>query len=171
MSFLQQALVALVLSLTGAAMIAVGAGLKLVIALVSTAYVFYLLWQSRQRIGRVVIGAAIIAVTSMGFLWLEASIFLLSQLSIVWFVRSLYFHSRPLACLADLGLMSVSCAVAVWVFATGSVFLTFWSFFLVQALFVWLPGRQTRDDVDINDAFGDAKRTADSALQSLLARN
>ena len=42
----------------------------------------------------------------------------------------------------ELGLMGLSTFVALWVWlSTGSLFLSLWCFFLMQALFVFIPGR------------------------------
>ena len=58
---------------------------------------------------------------------------------------------------------------------TRSMFLTLWSFFLVQALFVFIPGARAAvapgsADIDPEDAFAQAHRSAESALRRLATR-
>lgn len=172
MSFLSQIAIALVLSLAGGLLFFVGVSLTLVVALVSAFYGLFLVWCSKQRVGRMVVGLGLAIVTITNFLVFEGLSFVVIQLCGIWLVRCLYYHYGPMTCLADLALVSVAFAAAIWVLATGNVFLTLWTFFLVQALFVWLPGRRVRsDDGDIGRAFEEAKQSADSALQSLLFRN
>ena len=58
----------------------------------------------------------------------------------VWLIRSLYFHSSVLPALLDLGLCAIAgLAAIVTARHSHSMFLTIWSFFLVQALFIAIP--------------------------------
>ena len=62
------------------------------------------------------------------------------QLFMIWIMRSLYFYNSVFSALTDLALTGMSLVVAVWAMSvSGSVFLSFWCFFLMQALFVFIP--------------------------------
>ncbi len=105
------------------------------------AYLVYLLKRSRARTGRVVVIGAWALVTLGGWL-LGASLSeqVLAYAGLIWLVRSLYFHGSLVAALLDLGLVAVGLAAAVWALLnTGSMAASLWSFFLVQALFRWIP--------------------------------
>ena len=108
---------------------------------------------SRERIGA----------SSLGFLCV--------QLGLVWLVRSLYFHSSLLAALADLGLVALGFAAAVWAASrSNSAALCLWAFFLVQALYVAIPqrtsGRDAPDGADA-DRFAHAHRAAEAAVRRM----
>lgn len=145
-------------------------GGHLVIAGLAAAYIGYLLLTSRERVGRVVVPlgwliATLIAWALSPGLWF----FLLFQMASVWLVRSLYHHSGILAAGADAVLCLAALAAAVWAAGTGSMFLIAWCFFLVQALFVWIPERQ-RDadgvDPEADDTrFAEARNLAERAFK------
>ena len=168
MNFSLQIGIALALSLVGASLLTLVGNPALAVAVVSVLYGLYVMWHSEQRVGRIVVGTSFIAVTCAGAAWLSLSHFVIAQAAAIWLVRCLYVHGRPLACLADLALAIVGVGAAVWAASTGSAFLALWSFFLVQAFFVWIPGAPSQAAADTDRAFADAKRTADDALQRLL---
>ncbi|MGD8976639.1 MAG: hypothetical protein PVG91_03480 [Gammaproteobacteria bacterium] len=185
-TFLHGVGLALALAVTGAAAfaaiaawspLAVDAALRGVIAVVGLAYVVYLLASSGNRIGRVTTLAIWLAVASATW-WLAPAmpVFLLVHALMIWLVRVLYFHDRALPALTDLGLGLVAVAAAVWAVAgSGSLFLALWSYFLIQALFVLIPGSRAsgrkRDPAIPADAgFERAHRSAESALRRLATR-
>ncbi len=107
----------------------------------SLAYLVYLLKRSRARTGRVVVISAWALVT-LGCWLVGASLSeqVLLYAGLIWLVRSLYFHGSIVAALLDFGLVAVGLAAAVWALLnTGSMAASLWSFFLVQALFRWIP--------------------------------
>jgi hypothetical protein len=62
------------------------------------------------------------------------------QASIVWLVRSLYFHNSLVTALLDLGLVGIGLLGGAWALInTGSAAAALWTFFLLQALFSWIP--------------------------------
>jgi hypothetical protein len=78
------------------------------------------------------------------------------------------------AALIDLGLSGLSLAAAIWAaHQSGSVFLTVWCFFLVQALFVHIPthigrrGEPDHEDLEGAHRFERAHHAAESALRKL----
>jgi hypothetical protein len=126
-------------------------------------------------VGRVTVVAGWILVT--GVTWFIAPpllLFVLVQLGLIWLIRSLYFYSSVLSALADLGLNGLSLAAAVWAAGqTGSVLLSLWCFFLVQALFVAIPTRLSRGNrekpggPEKEDRFQRAHRAAETAVRKL----
>ena len=181
-TFLEGVAVALTASLLGSALYSVlssafpaGAVLRLLIAGIGLAYVLYLLSRSRERVGRVTVVAAWTLVT--GVIWfIEPPLlpYVLVQLGFIWLTRSLYFYSSVLPALADLGLHGLGLASAIWAAGqTGSVFLSLWCFFLVQALFVAIPARLNRRNRETpagpenEDRFQRAHRTAEAAVRKL----
>ena len=114
-------------------------------------YLVYLLRRSNARVGRVVViaGWAFVSVACWFFdVPLFEQVFI--QAGIIWLVRSLYFHASLLTAALDFGLVSAGLAASAWAMVnTGSISGALWSFFLVQALFCWLPNlaQQTSDDI------------------------
>ena len=116
--------------------------LRALIVVLGAAYLALLLHGLRVRIGLVVTLACWIAVTLLLFafdprLWA----WLLAQVAMVWLVRSLYRYDSLAAAIADAALSGLALATAIATAGyTRSMFLTLWIFFLVQALFVFIPG-------------------------------
>jgi len=138
-------------------------------------YVVYLLTRSRERVGRTTALTAWTAVAGAAW-FIEPPLgpYVLVHLGLIWLIRSLYFYSSVLSALADLGLTALGLAAAVWAATqSGSIFLSIWCFFLVQALFVAIPnhmrgrtgnGQPHRDG---QDRFDRAHRAAEAALRKL----
>ena len=140
-------------------------------------YVTYLLRRSRARTGRLVTVAAwALLGTAAWFLPLSLFEQILLLAGFVWLVRSLYFHASLFAAALDFGLVSVGLAVAAWAaLNTSSLAAALWSFFLVQALFCWIPDlsganakpdRLARDD---GAEFAAAYRAAQEAVRKLTS--
>ena len=113
----------------------------LLVAAVSFFYILYLLLRSKERVGRVTVLVSWFVIT-LGSLVFVSSVllYLAIQLCMIWLVRSVYFYNSLFSALIDLAMTSMSFVVALWTLnVSGSLFLTFWSFFLVQALFVYIP--------------------------------
>jgi hypothetical protein len=148
--------------------------LYVLIAVAGFAYLIYLLTRSRERVGRVTTVVLWLAVTAVAwFTGMSFILFVVLQLGLLWLIRSLYFYASVLSALLDLGLMVLSVITAVWALAhTGSVFLTVWAFFLLQALFVAIPrqmnagNKQTKPQ---EDTFQRAYRSAETAVRKLSA--
>ena len=179
-TFIQGIVIAFVFALIGAAafsaltlIYASSFIVKLLITCFSALYIVYLLARSAERTGRLTIPALWIAGAISAWIFLPGlALFLLAHVGMVWLIRSLYFHSSVLPALLDLGLCALS---VIAVFATAlhshSVFLSVWSFFLVQALFVAIPVviKTKRDErTDITDQhFKRALRTAEAAVRRM----
>jgi hypothetical protein len=148
--------------------------LRSLIAGVGLAYLLYLLKRSDERVGRITTLVVWWIVTTLIWsLGLSLPLYLLAQLGLIWLTRSLYYYSSLLAALADLGLVLFGAAAATWAWlTTHSPWTTLWCFFLVQALFVFIPsridGRWTKSKPEMGqDRFQRAYRVAETALTKL----
>ncbi len=177
--------VALAASIGGGVLFTVLAGLfaggfvlRGLVALLGLLYVSYLLRRSKERVGRVTtLSLWLVAALGIWLLGLSLPLFLLAHLGLIWLVRSLYFHAGLIAAFADLGLLLFGLAAAVWAWLeTGSLGLSFWCFFLVQALFVLIPAQLRRGrsrspaSAAEADPFQQAYRTAEAAVTRLSTR-
>ncbi|MGH8167455.1 MAG: hypothetical protein ACREQ1_09455, partial [Woeseiaceae bacterium] len=149
--------------------------LRLVIPAMGLAYLICLLRLSDGSTGRITTLTAWCAISvAMWFLAPPFPVYVLMHSGMLWLVRSLYFHSGVLPALLDLGLSALSVSAATWaVSRSGSVFLASWCFFLVQALFVFIPRRVPAPGpgdglANDDDAFERARRRADAALKQLV---
>lgn len=175
---------AAILACAAAAMVAVltpFVGLAGVIRLAAPAlglaYLFYLMRATRARTGRVV------TLTAWGLFsvlawWFAPSLpfYLLLHAGAIWLVRSLYAYSSLVPAIIDLVLSTTAVLVFAWAFVrTGSVFLATWSFFLVHALWTYVPRRLQRGAAGASAAadsagFDRARRQADAALRQLYSQ-
>lgn len=146
----------------------------LIIAGLSLAYLIFLLRHAETRRGRVLVIALWLSLSLGGWL-LGFSLIahILLQLSLIWIVRSLYFHASILAGLLDLVLIVMAASAGVWaVIQTDSFIAAVWCFSLAQSLFVAIPefsGRDTRhpDSAPVIDHFQSAHRVAQEAVRKL----
>ena len=149
--------------------------LRALVAGLGLVYVLYLLARSHNPVGRMtslVMWAAV--AVALWVLETPLALYVGVHAGVVWLIRSLYFYSSAFSALGDLGLTLLSLLVTAWAATeTGSPFLSLWSFFLVQALFVAIPvrvggkyrERQTGDPHD--ERFERAHRAAQAALRRL----
>lgn len=152
---------------------------RLLISGLAIAYSLYLLSRSPVRVGRITVLSALLLLLIL--LWLfytSLSLFLIFHVLAIWLIRSLYRYAGIFSSLADLGLSALSIASAFWALHhTGSVFLTFWCFFLVQALFVYIPAglkSKTSENTVIPDSqsnFKHAYQAAETAVRKLSSYN
>lgn len=179
--FWRGAMVALLLSALGALafkllapLAGVGSGLKLLTLALSGAYLLWLLTSHHARVGRFASMTAWLGATATLLLfdpalwtWLTATVVL------VWLIRCLYAHTSLQAAMLDAGLNGVALAAAIaTAMHTRSLFLTLWCFFLVQALYVLIPGPAAGSThAPASDRFDTAERTAQGALRRLATRS
>ncbi len=155
-----------------------GFALRGLVALLGLLYVLYLLRRSQERVGRITtLGLWLAAALLIWLLGLSLPLYLLAHLGLVWLVRSLYYHSGLIAGFADLGLALFGLAAAIWAWLeTGSLGLSLWCFFLLQALFVHIPqqlrrgGSRNPSCASGTDPFQNAYRSAEAAVARLSAR-
>ena len=170
---------ALVLSACGAAVLAAitpwlgpATALRAVIALVSFAYVLYVIGRSGERVGRITtIVCWCLAATVAWLLGPPLVGYVLVHAGLLWLVRSLYHYSGLLPALADLGVSALGVAFAAWAAQhSGSAWLALWCFFLVQAFHSLIPAalkQRAGGDHVAEDAFARAHRAAEGAVRRL----
>lgn len=138
------------------------------------AYLIWLSTRSTTRSGRLTVLLVWLLGTA-ATLWLPVN----PQLAYAWHLlmisvaRSLLFYPRPLALLADLTLSATAGFAALWVLGhSGSLLLTIWTFFLLQAGWVWIsdwqgkrPAASTRDPAE--KQFDSAHASAVAAIRRL----
>ncbi|MEW8659068.1 MAG: hypothetical protein AB2603_12150 [Candidatus Thiodiazotropha endolucinida] len=149
--------------------------LHLLIATMGLIYVIYLLRRSGEKVGRLTsVSVWLAAAVVIWLMGLALPLYLMAHLGLVWLIRSLYFYSSLISALADLALVLFGLAASVWaLLQTGNLFLGVWSFFLVQALFVFIPNtwkrasKQATTVDSTDDGFQLAHRTAEAALAKI----
>lgn len=148
---------------------------RMVIAGLSFSYILYLLIRSNEKFGRVTTTVVWIVITLPTAIFIPSLFLYISiQLLMIWLIRSLYYYSSVLASIIDLGLTGLSVLSAVWAWTVSqSLFLTFWCFFLMQALFVYIPKKITPKKMSTikqsmsDDKFESAYYSAELAVRKL----
>ena len=151
--------------------------MRWVIAALGIAYAITQLRGLDVRIGRILAVGAWLAL-DIALFALDPPLlgWLLVQAAAIWILRCWACHGSFSAALIDgvLGLFAVAAGVVV-IRATHSAFLALWSFFLIQALFVFIPASlraaPRNCEPDNEDRFSQAQRSAESALQRLANRH
>jgi hypothetical protein len=186
-SLMQGMLIALILSVVSIplmlALTVLGLSManQVLMAILTCVYLAYMLAKSTSRVGRATLGVVNLAVLVGACFW-GASTWLVMLLAVglIWLVRSLLNYSSLVPVIMDglLCVVSLGCAVGVLI-VTGNVFLTVWSFFLPQALVVFIPRRLERSGAwhasmsakakqEANaDKFDRAHRAAEEAIRCL----
>lgn len=153
----------------------IGTVVRLTAPMLSLAYLLYLFRATHARTGRIVTvtGWCILAALAWWFVP-STAFYLVLHIGAIWLVRSLYAYSGLVPAVIDLAIAALAALTFVWAITrTGSVLLATWCFFLVQALWSYVPatlakppqrsGRSTD-----NETFERARRRADAALRELL---
>lgn len=153
--------------------------IRLLISGLVFAYILYLLSRSQERAGRITV--ILIWFILLAMLWLfypPLTLFLVLHLLAIWLIRSLYCYASLLSSLADLALNAFALSSAFWALHhTASLFLTFWCFFLVQALFIYIPkgikrANQDKDSIANNEStFNHAYQIAEAAVRKISTLN
>lgn len=181
-TFLEGTGLALIFSIIGAAgfftlgsLFGSGDVFRLLITCLGFSYVVYLLSRSRERVGKITVITGWLLLAVLNWLFVPSFLlYIIIHLGMIWLVRSLYFYNSVLSSLLDLGLSGISLAVAVWTWSIShSLFLSFWCFFLVQALFIHIPRQTGKTDnrlsagADSDDPFERAHHAAELAVRKL----
>jgi MFS family permease len=161
-----------------------GGSSAMIIVVVGLAYLAYLLAISPSRRGRFVLGLGS-AVILLGACIVSPVFVVVGALvvGLIWLVRSVLFYAGILPALWDGGLCTLSavCALGTAV-STHRLWLAVWVFFLLQALFVYIPkrfargrygpssGRGQAESASQSEAFTRAHRAAEEALQAMAQR-
>ncbi len=155
-----------------------GLGLSnhVVLAVLAFGYIVYLLANSTSPLGRATLGIGCFAILCGASVWgVSLPLTVMLAVGLIWTVRSLLTHRRLTASMLDgvLCLFSLACALTAAVL-TRSLWLTVWSFFLPQALFVYLPyprgaapstAQDAPDPQGRREHFARAHRAAEAALR------
>jgi hypothetical protein len=172
--------VAAVVALSLSFVLPAGVVARLVVAALGLTLVLRAMARSSEKTGRIVTVAVWLAAAA-GIWLIGASLVttVVVHVALVWLVRSLFAYSRLVEAALDLGLTLLALSFAVFAAVrTDSVFLAAWSFLLLQALHVAIPGlalrmtsRAAREGPcsDPNRGFADAFKAADEALQRIAA--
>lgn len=151
--------------------------IRLLISGLATAYVHYLLCRSQERTGLITLMLTwFILLATLWLFYPPLTLFFVLHVLAIWLVRSLYSYASLFSSLADLALNAFSIASAAWALHhTGSLFLTFWCFFLLQALFVYIPtGVKSQNPVltgNNETDFNRAYQAAETAVRKLSTFN
>lgn len=150
-----------------------GTSSYLVLALLASCYALYLVKRSKRNTGKLLSGTAFLACTALAFLFpLSLMVFIGILLLPVWILRSFYHRRRVLDSVMDLGLLAIGVfGAVVAAVATHSVFVTLWTFFIVQALHVFIPAFGVREKLKETpvDHFNSAFADAETALRQFYA--
>ncbi len=151
--------------------------IKLSATAVALAYLLHTLKASHARSGRILTLTAWSLMT-LACLWLNISLplFLLIHAGAIWLIRAFHAYASLVPAILDACLSAFAVLAFAWAFMrTGSVLLSTWCFFLVQALWVFIPRTLSppetrREPGGGNDSFDQAKRRADAALRKLFSQ-
>ena len=154
-------------------MLGYGLMFNLVLLAATLTYLLFLLRRSGTRVGRVVLLSAWI-LTGLACWFFGLALFeqVLIHAGFIWLTRSLYYHDSLLSAALDFGLVSAGLAAGAWAMInTGSSAAALWCFFLIQALFCWIPelARKQADEKlpSARASFQSAQRVADDAVRKL----
>lgn len=194
LSFIRGAVVAFVLSLAASVIFFSASmfylqepSIQITTTLVSFVYILYLLSQTNVSFGKVSsITLYLLAATAV-LVWSPSLlVFTLFHLTCIWLVRTVYHHTSFLMALADLSFTAIGFTAAIGaVLQTGSVFMSFWSFLLAQAMVLpiirylsaklgTLPfslSTHQHPCIDTGNNFQQAHNNAQSALAKLVQSN
>ncbi len=146
---------------------------NLILLAATLTYLLFLLKRSGTRVGRVVLLSTWILASLAGwFFGLALFEQVLIQAGFIWLTRSLYYHNSLFSAALDFGLVSAGLAAGAWAMInTGSIAAALWSFFLVQALFCWIPElarKQAGEELpSARASFQNAQRVAADAVRKL----
>jgi len=177
-SFAEGALLALVMSSLGSIaafslslLFFSASAISLAVILLGGGYLFYLISRSRRKSGKLV--ATLLVTLLLLFctmLPLASSVILVMLLAAIWLLRSFYFRHGFLDSVFDLGLTFFGLAAAVTAgFVSESPFLAFWTFFVIQALHVYLPSMKQKES-HINSRAPERFRRAHDNAKSAISR-
>lgn len=149
---------------------------KAVIAVMAYAYILYLLAQSGRTTGRVTL-AVLSLLALLASLVLEArwTTVVLVAVALIWSIRACTYSRSLVVGLLHGGLCLLGLGAALWTYThSGSLVLAVWSFFLLQALFVYVPPRLAQQPAATGgiagqevDSFVQAHQAAQTALGRL----
>lgn len=177
--FIGGVIVALIFAASGSALFSVLtpffsgiSALRCIISLLTLGYLLYLLMHSPVRVGRVSAFTLALGLSAVSLYWQPPLVlYCLMHVGLIWLVRCCYFHNGLAGALADLGFCAMAFAAAVWAAErSGTLFLSLWSFFLIQALVMPVLRNRMGGENGLpgdDEPFRRAQRSAESALRRL----
>jgi hypothetical protein len=183
-TLLEGILIALVLSLSVSPLVVfvqlvTGSLLAWKIAVVAMAYTYvcYLLTRSGRRSGRVTLGLLALAMLLASLVFnLRFPTLLLLCVTLIWAMRSFAYSRSLVSAVLQGGVCVLGCGAALMMYGhSRSLALALWSFFLVQAAFVFIPAQWMHRPAAPSSAtlggaaddFGRAYHAAEQALERL----
>jgi hypothetical protein len=118
---------------------------KAVLVSMAYAYIVYLLAQSGRTAGRITFAllSLLVLLASLVFEVRWSTVALIA-VALIWGIRTYAYGQSLVAALLHGGLCLLGLGAALWAYAySGSIALAGWSFFLMQAVFVFVPSRLT----------------------------
>ncbi len=151
---------------------------KVVVGLTAYSYILYILSKSRSTVGKATFGASALAAflfaVAYGFHWMP---FIILLAGCIWAARSFFFAQGFISAALHGGLCLLGVAGAIWAFSVNrSVFAPVWCFFLIQALWIFIPpcfSKVRISSVEIpskrkEDRFQRSFRAAETALSEVI---
>ncbi len=181
LTFWRGALLAVVISVVGAVLHALltkvlgsGHSLRLIVLVSAMSYVLAMLAYDPRHSGRVVAALAWLGLAGLLLVFNPPlSLWMLLQTGFIWLLRSLQRYDSLIPAGADALISGFALAAAIATAQhTHSLFLTLWSFFLVQALVAFVPVRAVRAPAIARESdFESSYRNAETALRRLSLRS
>lgn len=184
-TFIEGAGIALLFSISGAilfsglvSLFSGGLVFRVLASTLAFAYIVYLLARSTERTGRITVVFLWTAFALLNLLLVDSLLLYLSlHITAIWFIRSLYYYNSLFSSLTDLMLTALSLIAAIIAWnVSHSLLLVLWCFFLLQALFIFIPARFARrnreqTDAMTTDTFEHAYQRAQIALHKISTSN
>ena len=184
-SFFEATGTAILISVVGAILFSVlsslfsgGLVLRLLTSVLAFAYIIYLLVRSTERNGRISVIVIWLLFAPANLLLVDSLLMYLSlHIAAIWLIRSLYYYNSLFSSMTDLVLTVFSLVAAIFAWhSSHSLLLALWCFFLLQALFSFIPPQLARSEPGANDpsaadAFNHAYKSAQAAVHKLTTIN
>jgi len=147
-TFIEGAGIALLISIAGSvfftgmvSLLSGGFVFKLLVMLVSLGYIIYLLMRSAEKSGRVTVLFSWLLTMLINYLLVDSALLFVSfHIAAIWLIRSFYYYNSVLSSLTDLVVTAFSLVATVIAWhSTHSLLISLWCFFLIQALYVYIP--------------------------------
>lgn len=175
---LLSSIIATVILLTMSSVFPASSLIRLIIGGIVFFYILYLFSRNDEKTGRLSILLVWLLVTILSLAFVNSLMLFISfQLIMIWLIRSLYFYNSTFSSLTDLCLTGVSLVIVIWVWTISfSIFLSIWCFFLIQALFVFIPEKINKQKIELfskqknDNDFEQAYKSAEMAVRKLTTK-
>lgn len=151
---------------------------RMLISVLGLIYILYLFSRHSEKTGKMTVIAGWLAISTLIPVFSNSILLFVSlHISMIWIVRSLYFYNSLWSSALDLALNCFALLAGIFTWQhTSSLLLALWCFFLIQAMFVFIPkqlGAGTKKETEIsidNHTFEHACHQAQIALQRMKTR-